>query len=280
MATKFGLIPGTRDLYFILHDILSLDYALIPPLYDANKQCIQGEDWNYHSLLLLLSSAYFDETERNDRNLQKIMKIGIDLNPSFIFLKGSNIIHHIIAEVASFCTHRPFQFDTSVLGPSELQQLTLNDKLNTVYFDKARRDFINVINNRNLLDEDCDGQTRIDTFVLGRRSEMWIGIIDKAIYAPYDWVENNEKSLFYYYKHRLHAFGKRYWMKLDSKYRYDQYHWVSFVIDKKQQTITFYHNKEKVVTVNELPKGDEFVYNGILDTSHDGFYVEKVMFAQ
>lgn len=272
------LVPCARDLYFILHDILYLDYKLIPQLYKDN-QCLQWETDEYHEVLYILSTLYFDETERNEMNMEKLITMGIKQNKSLKFFNDTNIFEHISKLIASFSINQKFQFDKDILDSQYSKQLTFNHQLNEVYFDNAWNDFINVINDKNLLTEDCNGEYRIDTFVLGRNSEMWIGIIDKSIYGEVDYVEDREKSIFYYYWSSIQAFGTADYKKLnESLFRYDEYDWVSFVVNIKKNSITFYKNQQKVIEIDKLFDGDDFRYNIVVDRKHDGVFVEKVFF--
>ncbi len=202
-------------------------------------------------------------------NLERIIQMGINCNYN----------KYIISEIASYCKNKCFQFDKNVLNSNQLCQLSFNDKLNEVIFDNAQRDFINIINNNNLLIDDCNGECRIDSYIFERGDEMWIGIINKSIYGPYISVEHNEESLFYYHRGRIHAFGKTYYQKLDKTIcKYDKYDWVSFIIDKTQNKLIFYKNKLKVTEIDKLPTGNCLVYNAVVDEQNDGFFVEKIMF--
>merc|ERR1712087_1095294 len=78
---------------------------------------------------------------------------------------------------------------------------------------------------------------------------MWIGIIDKSIYGPAKWVETKPQSLFYYHNHRIHAFSYRHYEGLPPQDAYDVYDWVSFVVDQRKGSITFYKNQREVVEV-------------------------------
>merc|ERR1712228_363906 len=302
---SLGLIPSARDLYFILHDILCFDYEIIPQLYTLeDKQCIDRDgNESFHMVLYILSCSYFDEQERNQMNLEKMITAGIRQNKSLQFLQNNSIIDNIIQEIARLANNKPFEFDKSVLSETELNQLTFNTINNTVMFDNPSRDFINIISEEHVLEGDYNDECRIDTFILGRRSEMWIGIISKAIYGPYAWVENEEKALFYYYRSRIQGFGETTFVRLSddnnmdkgsesdkyffrimfeteakSKFAYDKYDWISFVVNKTKKTMTFYKNQKKIVENHRLIEANDLVYNGVVDARNDGFFVEKVLF--
>ena len=279
-SQSLGLIPSARDLYFILHDILWSDYKLIPQLYSIEDgHCLDcKKNKPYHTVLYKLACLYFDESERNQLNLEKMISAGIAVNESLQFLKDNSIIDHIIREIATFNNTKPFQFDKSVLSENELEQLTFNDRLNTVSFDNSRRDFMNIIGDEHVFEGDYNDECRIDTFVLGRGDEMWIGTVSKSIYSPYSFVEHSQKALFYYYGGRIQAFGHHAWEYLGQTKAYDKYDWISMIVNKKWNTMTFYRNKHKITEIGPLFEVDDLVYNGVLDYRNDGFFVEKVLF--
>eukprot|EP01084_Bolivina_argentea_P011222 20962_1 len=151
----------------------------------------------------------------------------------------------------------------------------------THWFSDTITEFINIINDNNLLIEDCNNECRIDTYIFGRGDEMWIGIIDKSIYGPYVSVECKYQSLFYYHGGQIHGFSKTYgrmYRKLDEKHRYDKYDWISFTVDKNRKKLIFYKNKCKVIEIDKLPEGNHLVYTVVVDEQDDGFFVEKIMF--
>ena len=278
-----ALVPSTRDLYFILHDILCYDYKLIPKLYDKENrnQCghLSSND-NIHKVLFELSSMYFDETERNLLNISTLIKAGINNNKSLNSLIVLDDIIHLIAEYSNYT---PFQFDKSVLDLEYKQQFTFNDKLNTAIFDKPWNDYINLINDENLLMFDCNGNIRFDTFIFDQGDEMWVGIINKSIYEAVTRLEDEIESLFYYdSKYRLglsqiHAFGDRPYRLLDEQAEYGQYDWISFCINTEKNKITFYKNQKEIAQINPLINGDHWVYCAVVDAKDDGFFVEKVL---
>ena len=176
---------------------------MIPELYDKenrNKSILLSSDDNIHKALFELSSMYFDETERNLLNISKLIKAGINSNKS---LNSLVILDDMIQLIAEYSNYTPFQFDKSVLDLEYKQQFTFNDKLNTVIFSKACNDYINLINDENLLLFDCNGNIRFDTFIFNQGDEMWVGIIDKSIYKPIIALEYKMNHCFIMHMHIL-----------------------------------------------------------------------------
>eukprot|EP01084_Bolivina_argentea_P283893 486334_1 len=268
-------VPGTRDLYFIFHDLLCYQYQLIPPLY-SNRNLIKNNKYNcYHEILFELSS-YFDETETSLTNLTNIIKVGIYSNPS---LNCMNILDGILYIIAEYSNYTPLKFNTKALL-TYVNQLKFNEKLNTVIFSNARNDFLNIMSDENLLIFDCNGSIRIDTYIEDHKDEMWVGIIDKCIYHPTGYTDYKKKSIYYYDgrgRASITAFGNSRYKVLEDQYRYGKYDWISFCINLKQNTIIFYKNQNMVYKVDTLIEGDFYVYNGIVDRWGDGFFVEKVV---
>ena len=275
-----GLVPGSRDLYFLLHDILCFDYKLIPTLYPNNQN---EENKHYHNVLFNLSSVYLDEAERNCINISKSMKIGFEQNKLFKNVNVSDGIFDIIAEYAN-C--KAFEFDTKGLIANYIgRALTFNDKANSVIYDDHLHDFLNVRGSDVLLPFECNGSIRFDAYLFDHSDEIGLGVIDKSIYYPKAYTHQKEKCLYIYdggWRGRtaICAFKNHRFIELDKEDSFGRFDWISFCIDVSKQTMTFYKNRQEVVVVDQLIDSNHLVFNIILDKKGDGVYVEKVLCAQ
>ena len=266
---------------------------------------------SYHHVLYELSCGWFDKHELyRDLCLSTITE-GISMNK---FLSSLNVdfsdIIKIIAQMMMI-VWIPFELDTSTstrnddnntksnnnddnnnnnknsddycYTPKLRNQLVINDAKDEVRFSNARRDFVNVMGDHQLnLNHNniWDGKLKINTFILGLRDEMWIGIMCQEDFSATGYIENGQRAIFYYCNHhkstRIDAFSEEY-RSLSHVDSFDVHDWITIEIDFNKKQVVFLKNDTHVTTV-EISKAmldsNDIVWAGILDTPLDGFYIE------
>ena len=262
---------------------------------------------SYHHVLYELSCGWFDKHKLYEDTCLSTIKEGIAMNK---FLSSLNVdFSHIIKIIAQMIVWIPFELDTSTSSdtttnnnndknsddsssdddtdccytPKLRNQLVINDAKDEVRFSNADRDFINLIGNHELnLNHNniCDGKLRINTFILGLRDEMWIGIMCQEDFSATGYIENGQRAIFYYCNHhkstRIDAFSEEY-RSLSHVDSFDVHDWITIEIDFNKKQVVFLKNDTHVTTV-EISKAmldsNDIVWAGILDTPLDGFYIE------
>eukprot|EP01084_Bolivina_argentea_P172289 298452_1 len=291
---EIPLVPSTKLMFFLLHDILHTTYELIPNLYDDDIAIHMKYKTEYEEILLLLfelTTWIYTRNEQHIINTSKILDHCIKNTHSLCKLNIESFIIDIIAQYSTIPV-TPFQFDTNILSSHNCTQLIFNRPHNdTVSFANATQDYINIISNEPVID--CV----LDTFILNKGDEMWISLINKNDYKQTDWIRGSEnrKSISYYgaREHEICVTNTtQYGLGWDCGFGsiqslnrllkkkipwYCKYDWITIYVDNKNDCVYFYKNKKLVAKITDILStlGDTLYYMVMVDDQIDQLFVEK-----